>query len=125
MTITGAAEDEILKLCPEPTRFAIGNVVELLYVIALPELDAVRVTVEPSRDTPLLMAISVPVPAVPVRLRAFVAVILPAAVMLVPVNDIDAVDVALEDDVIAPPLATVTFSPDANVPSVRALAPAL
>ena len=121
----GAANDDIDRLCPEPTRLAIGNVVELLYVIALPELDAVRVTVEPSRLTPLLIAISVPVPAVPVRLRAFVEVILPAAVMLVPVNAIDATEVADEDDVIAPPLATVTFSPDANVPNVRALAPAL
>ena len=104
---------------------ATGNVVELLYVIALPELDAVRVTMEPSRLTPLLMAISVPVAAVPVRLNAFVAVILPAAVMLVPVNDIDAIGVALDDDVIAPPLATITFSPGAKVPNVSALAPAL
>ena len=121
----GAADDDMERLCPEPTRLAIGKVVKLLYVIALPELDAVRVTAEPSRLTPLLMAISVPVPAVPVSDRALVEVILPAAVMLVPVNDIDATDVADEDDVIAPPLATVTFSPDANVPSVRALAPAL
>ena len=121
----GAAEDDIERLCPEPTRLAIGNVVELLYVIALPELDAVRVTVEPSRLTPLLMAISVPVPAVPVRDRAFVAVMFPAAVMLVPANDIDATLVAKDEEVIAPPLATVTFSPDAKVPNVSALAPAL
>ena len=84
-----------------------------------------RVTVDPSRLTPLLIAMSVPVLAVPVRDRALVAVTLPAAVTLVPVSDIDATDVALEDEVTAPPLATVTFSPDAKVPSVRALAPAL
>ena len=85
----------------------------------------VSVTVEPLRLTPLLIAILVPLPAVPVRDSALVAVILPAAVMLVPVNDIDATDVALDDEVIAPPFATLTFSPDANVPSVNAFAPAL
>ena len=89
------------------------------------ELSAVRVTLEPVAVTPLLNVMSVPLEAVPVRDSALVAVTLPAAVTLVPVSDIDATDVADEEEVTAPPLDTVTFSPDAKVPSVRALAPAL
>ena len=103
-----------------------GKEAELLYVIGeAPVLSATKVTEEPFRLTPLAIAISVPVVAVPVKDNAPVALKLLLIVIEVPVNDIEATDDADEDVFIAPPLVTATFKPEANVPSVNALVPAL
>ena len=88
-------------------------------------LSATNVTVEPFNEKVLPIAMFVPVVAVPVNVSPLVPVRLLSTVIEVPVNDIDAAVVADDDVVIAPALVTVRFKPEANVPRVSALAPAL
>ena len=106
--------------------------VDPLYVMGLRVSEAaLRVTLPPSRDTPLARIIALPDVAVTVRLNApDVAVRLPFTVIVEPVRD-NAARLVAPEAVMVPGLVAPEFTvtdnpePEANVPRVKLLLPLL